>query len=60
MDTGDASEESKKAARDFKTILSECMEKNDDGSMDLKIHFPDDSFRGNFAEVLGKIAARKK
>lgn len=36
------------------------MEKNDDGSMGLKIHFPDDSFLGNFAEVLGKIAARKK
>jgi len=39
----------------FKTLLSECMEENEDGSLKMTIHFPDASVLDNLAGVLSKI-----
>jgi len=41
----------------FKTLLAECMEKNEDGSLKMTIHFPDSSVLDNLAGVLGTITS---
>jgi len=45
-------------AQTFKNVLSDCMEKNEDGSMNLTIRLPDDSALDDLAEVLARIAMR--
>jgi len=45
-------------AQTFKNVLSDCMEKNEDGSMNLTIQLPDASALDNLAEVLAGIAMR--
>jgi len=51
-------EGSRETAQTFKNVLSDCMEKNEDGSMNLTIQLPDDSSLDNLAEVLARIAMR--
>ncbi|MEI7671338.1 MAG: DEAD/DEAH box helicase [Deltaproteobacteria bacterium] len=41
----------------FRTKLSECMEKNDDGSLSMTIRMPDDTFVQNMARSLAQMVA---
>jgi hypothetical protein len=40
----------------FKTMLSDCMEKSEDGSLKMTITLPDEAFLDNMAQSLAKMA----
>ncbi len=51
------SEHADQMTRLFKTQLSQCMEKNEDGSITMNITLPDESIIDTFAHTLAKIAS---
>lgn len=58
MGSTSQTEGGRETAQTFKNVLSDCMEKNEDGSMNLTIRLPDDSALDNLANVLAGIAMR--
>jgi hypothetical protein len=43
---------------DYRKLLEECLEKREDGSLQLTVSFPDESILDTLASVLGRIASR--
>lgn len=43
---------------DYRKLLEECLEKREDGSLQLTVTFPDESILDTLASVLGRIASR--
>jgi superfamily II DNA/RNA helicase len=46
------------AAEDFRKALEECLEKREDGSLQLTVSFPDASILDTLAGVFGRLTAR--
>jgi hypothetical protein len=53
----DQSEEMAKLAGAFKTKLSDCMEKGEDGSLKMTISIPDEAFLDNMARSLAQMVS---
>ena len=51
----DESEEAAQLAGAFKTKLSDCMEKEEDGSLKMTISIPDEAFLDNMAQSLARM-----
>ncbi len=51
----DESEEATQLAGAFKTKLSDCMEKEEDGSLKMTISIPDEAFLDNMAQSLARM-----
>jgi hypothetical protein len=43
---------------EYRKLLEECLEKREDGSLQLTVRFPDESILDTLASVLGRIASR--
>ncbi len=43
---------------EYRKLLEECLEKREDGSLQLTVSFPDESILDTLASVLGRIASR--
>jgi hypothetical protein len=43
---------------EYRKLLEECLEKREDGSLQLTVSFPDESILDTLATVLGRIASR--
>ena len=52
----DESEEVAQLAGAFKSKLSDCMEKDEDGSLKMSISIPDESFLDSMAQSLARMA----
>jgi hypothetical protein len=52
----DESEEVAQLAGAFKSKLSDCMEKAEDGSLKMSISIPDESFLDSMAQSLARMA----
>ena len=52
----DESDEAAQLAGAFKTKLSDCLEKEDDGSLKMTISIPDETFLDNMARSLARMA----
>jgi hypothetical protein len=51
----DESDEIAQTAGAFKTKLSDCMEKEEDGSLKMTISIPDETFLDNMAQSLARM-----
>ena len=54
------SEEMARMAAAFKTKLSNCMEKGEDGTLKMTISIPDETFLDNMARSLAQMAGAGK
>ncbi len=52
----DESDEAAQLAGAFKTKLSDCLEKEEDGSLKMTISIPDEAFLDNMARSLARMA----
>jgi len=57
LTANDESEEINQLSGAFKTKLSDCMEKEEDGSLKMTISIPDETFLDNMARSLAQMAS---
>jgi SNF2 family DNA or RNA helicase len=57
---GTEAESSGSETEQFKKLLSECIEKKEDGSLEMKVRFPDNSALDNLADILSRITESVK